>query len=181
MRKQTDFKHWCADLKAFEDAGEVAPPPVLGENISACVSSDLNPPVWKISAKLAGIMAVTTPLVLLFCPQFGLSLGRSDWSPMNLFMRFGPGVCMAACGALFMSITVIAAVLILRPEELRPLRRNKLLQLSFLSLLALGAFICFGADVILPLAIGWTIGSIIGGMLVLEAGTRIRLERGFAT
>lgn len=162
------------DFNSFLSAEEVAPPRGLSDAIFSKVSADLNPSAWKVFARVAGIHAIVGALSLIFvCPQFGVSpLGHT--AVMEWFMQFGHEVCMLGCGAVFLSGSSLAMSLVLRPEELRVIRRTKVVQLGVLALLSIGAFLCLGAGIVASLASFWVFGSLAGGIVSLELGSAVR-------
>ncbi len=107
------------------------------------------------------------------CPQFGLSL-TSSRGLMPYLMEYGESVCMLGCGVLFMGLSFLVASLALRPEEVTVLRRNRVLQISLLALLSLGAFAGFGGEVAPALGMVWALGAIVGGSALLQFGWTIR-------
>ncbi|OFZ20695.1 MAG: hypothetical protein A2X94_08540 [Bdellovibrionales bacterium GWB1_55_8] len=167
------------DFEAFLTAEQLNPPPVLTDAILSRVHADLNPTALSVFTKVAGIHAIVGILSLVFvCPQFGVSpLGHT--AIMEWFMQFGHEVCMIACGAVFLGGSALAMSLVLRREEVRVIRRTKLMQLGVLGLLSIGAFLCAGAGVVASLAMFWLLGSFVGGMASLEIGwvLRQRLSR----
>ena len=96
---------------------------------------------------------------------------------MGLFMRYGEQACMLGCGAVFMTGSALVASLVLRPEEIRKLRRTELLIFPALAVFSLGALFCFGATIAAGLALFWLLGSIAGGLATLELTWLIR-EKG---
>ncbi len=95
---------------------------------------------------------------------------------MRFFLPFGTYGCVALCGAFFVGATLFASGIILRPEELRVLRGHRLLQISALTLVSLGALIMLEAEVLLAFAFAWIIGSILGGIAMLELGRYLRFN-----
>jgi hypothetical protein len=152
-------------------ADPIAPPSGLTEGLLAKVTADLNPPTWKVFFKLGLVHAVVGSLTLLICPQFGLGprLGL-----MTYLMKLGPHVCMFGCGTLFLGVSALVSAFLLRPEEIRVLRKTVLLQFPLLGLASIGVFLLFGAAVVVNLALVWILGSILGGLGSLELGWLIR-------
>lgn len=95
---------------------------------------------------------------------------------MALFMRFGDVACMFGCGAVFLGASALSSSFILRPEEIRTIRKTELLQFSILGLLSIGIFICTDAAAIGSLAAVWFLGSVFGGLTTLELGWMIRTK-----
>lgn len=162
MRREEDFKE-------FAEAPETPPPRALSERILFHVRTDLNPPLWRVSAKLAAIHLVVGTLTLFFCPQFGVHLGTGK-GLLDVLMQYGDQACMLGCGALFMSGSALAAILFLRIEEIRAIRRTRLLLFPALGVFSLGLFVCAGGTVALSLALFWLLGSMAGGLATLELG-----------
>lgn len=174
-------KEWGNDFSEFLSSSEMTPPASLSRKVLERVASDLNPSPWAVFSKLIAVVIVAGSLSLLICPQFGLG---SYYSPlMHFFMQLGSTGCRAACGAFFMVTSIVSACLILRPEELRVVKRTKFLALSAISGLGLGVFMCTSPEIILSAALAWFIGALVGGFLSLELGLRARfyiLERRYA-
>ncbi|MGE4234095.1 MAG: hypothetical protein AB7F43_12275 [Bacteriovoracia bacterium] len=166
-------KLWLKDFKDFVSSAPVNPPKEISDRIFKTVHEDLHPPFWKVFSKLALIHLVVGSIVLLFCPQFGISL-FGGMGLMSLFMRFGEQACMAACGAVFTGASALTASLILRPQEIGIIRKTRSLQISGLAMLSMGVFICAGADVIASLALFWTAGAVLGGIGFFELGWILR-------
>ena len=117
--------------------------------------------------------AIVRLATLSLCPQFGISL-TGGAGLMNYLMGFGDGVCMLGCGAFFTSLSLLVASLGLRPEEVRVLRRQRVLQLGALATLSLGAFAFAGATLETTLALAWMLGAMLGGSCLLQLGWVIR-------
>lgn len=151
----------------------IAPPNNLSNRIFGMIHNDLNPSSWKVFGKTSLIHSVVGGATLLFCPQFGLSY-TSSMGLMPYLMNYGEGACMLGCGAVFTSISLLLTAFLLRPEEVRVLEKNKVLQIGVLSTLSLGAMICLGAEVVTTLAFVWMLGALLGGIASLEFGWLMR-------
>jgi hypothetical protein len=161
------------EFEEFLKSSEIAPPQKISENIICKVKADLNPSSLSIFRKLSFIQVLTGFITLLFCPQFGIGL-TSGMGLMGVLMRYGDNVCMAGCGAIFLSGSALVSTILLRPEEVRVLKKNLALQFPILALATLGVFICLGAPVISMLGLSWFVGSVIGGVLSFEVGQKLR-------
>ena len=161
------------DFGAFLDADPSTPPEGVSGRIIGVVHQDLNPGAWGVFLKLAAIHSVVGGLTLLVCPQFGVNL-LGGMGLMGLFMRFGDTVCMIACGVVFCGGSLLAASLVLLPEEVRAVRRRGVLQIPLLALLSIGVFICLDPSILGGLAMFWLVGSIAGGFGTLELGWALR-------
>lgn len=173
MSKKMTPQDWNEEFKAFVSAGELEPPKNMSSMILSTVHDDLNPLAYKVFSRLTLIHLLVGTATLLFCPQFGINI-LPGMGLMGLFMKFGDTICMMACGAVFLGFSALIASFILRPEEVKVIRKNKILQLSLLATISVGAFICFGEATILSLSLLWVLGSILGGLTTLEVGWQIR-------
>lgn len=173
MSKNSDNKTWLNEFSEFIAVDAGSAPRELGTQIRSLVSNDLNPSPWKVFSKASLVQVIVGFVVLLFCPQFGLSL-TGVHGIMHLLMQYGEGVCMFGCGALFVGSSLFVSSLVLKTDEVRILRRNRVLQTALLSLLTVGAFLCLGGEVIGLVTLAWLSGSILGGIGTLELGWATR-------
>jgi hypothetical protein len=164
------------EFEDFKNAESVTPPQGVSDQILARVQNNLNPSAWRVFAKLAGIHVVTALVTLSICPQFGIRVFGSGTGLMGYFMSLGKYGCMVACGCFFLGSSVLVAIALMRPEEIRVIRSRRLFELGALTLLSLGFFIMLQAQVVLGIFVAWTFGSLLGGILVLEAGWNLRLR-----
>lgn len=167
--------NWEKEFAEFAAAEAVPVPTEISETILNKVSSDLHPSGIRVFLKTAALQTVLGFVTLLFCPQFGISLTSSS-GIMPYLMKYGDSVCMLGCGAVFTSLSLLAASLLLKPEEVRALKERQVLQLGFLVVLSLFAFMFLGGEVALSVAVAWSLGAIIGGALSLEAGWSVRMH-----
>jgi len=163
------------EFEEFQKSAEIVPPRDISEKIISKVRSDLNPSSLSIFRKLSLIQVLTGFITLLFCPQFGIGL-TSGMGLMGILMRYGENFCMAGCGAVFLGVSALVSTIVLRPEEIRVLKKNIALQFPILALATLGVFICLGAPVISILGISWFVGSVLGGVLSFEIGQKLRSQ-----
>lgn len=169
MKKLLPPQIWADEFKEFAAANEVQPPTRLSTQVLTQIHLNLNPPAWQVFFKLSLIHGIVGTITLLFCPQFGFS-PLCGMGLMNLFMQFGKYGCMLGCGAVYVGSSALVASFLLRPEEIKVLRRTEGLQLPLLGLLSMGGFICFGATIVFELTAVWFLGSILGGLATLELG-----------
>ena len=148
----------------------VSPPQKVQEKILSRVFQDLHPSAWKVFAKLSLVHFGVGTLTLSLCPQFGVRFFGEGLGLMKLFSLLGSHGCMAACGAFFVGMTLLLASLFLKTEEVKKLRASSPLQISALVLISLGAFIMADAQILLVFALSWSVGSLIGGYVMLEIG-----------
>lgn len=90
---------------------------------------------------------------------------------MGTFMDLGPYGCMVACGAFFLGSSFLLAVLGLRLEEVKTVRKFRWVQIATLIMLSFGAFLMIGAEeIIFSFALAWVAGTFIGALSMLELG-----------
>lgn len=167
---------WNKDWKEFSAIQGITPPAALSEKVLSKIHSELHPNAWKVFSKLALIHALVGAVTLSICPQFGIRLLGDGMGLMHIFMGLGKFGCPLACGMFFLGTSLLVATMALRPEEVRAIRNHRLLELSLLTMLSLGAFIMVDAEIVLGFAAAWVVGSILGGALVLEAGWFLRTK-----
>lgn len=162
------------DFNDFLNAPEISPPTSVTSNVTSKVHRDLNPSNFRVGAKILGIHAGLSLVTLSICSQFGLQL-FSVMDLMQSFMRIaGHTYCMAFCGALYIGSSAFALSLLLSPEEVLTVRRNRILQFLILSGVSLAAFIFFGAEVLLVPALLWIGGAFLAWVASVEVGWSIR-------
>lgn len=173
MKDYLSQQKWIIEFKNFISAENVNPPAVLSHYILTAVRKDLDPSPLLVFGHLTMIHFVVGALTLLACPQFGINI-LPGMGLMAIFMDLGELGCMVACGVVFLGTSSLITALILRPEEVRVLRSHRVLQLAVLTTLSLGVFICLGTGIIFSMGLAWIGGSILGGLITLEAGWQIR-------
>lgn len=164
---------WETDFMEFMESEEVAIPHAVSARVTDSIHRQLNPSFWQILLKLVLIQSGAGAISLLYCPQFGVSLTNSH-GLMHYLMQHGEIVCMVGCGALFTGSSLLVASFALRPEEVRAFREHRLLQMTAVSALSVGAFFCVGGTIVGGLALVWALGAIVSGMATLELGWSLR-------
>lgn len=162
------------DYQEFMASSDVKPPEKLRDSIFSVVHRDLNPNPWQIFAKISLIHFFVGVVTLSLCPQFGVRVFGEGMGLMHLFTAFGTYGCMAACGAFFVGSSLLVSAFILNRDELRVLRKHRLLQVAAITLLSLGAFIMADAEILLGFGLAWAVGSVLGGMAMIELGSLLR-------
>lgn len=132
------------------------------------VSRDLNPAPSRVFAKLLSIHAVTTLFTLSVCPQFGFRLLGEGMGLMHFFSVFGEYGCLFACGSFFMGTSLLVASLLLSRDEIRQVRKHRVLELGSLALLSLGFFFMLDQSILIPLAVAWVMGGFLSSQAFLE-------------
>ncbi|MBC7386164.1 MAG: hypothetical protein H7301_08410 [Cryobacterium sp.] len=172
--KNDDFsKQTHQQFLEFMGTGQAIVPKMLSESVLGRIQTQLNPSPFSVFVKLATIHFIVGFATLAMCPQFGISL-TSSMGLMQYLMQYGESVCMLGCGTVFMGVSFLVASLVLRPEEVKVLRRNRVLQISVLASLSLGGIILAGGEVELPTGMAWALGTIIGGSSLLQIGWTMR-------
>ena len=152
---------------------EVAPPQNISSQIFERVRADLNPAPWRVFSKAALVHLFIGTFTLLFCPQFGVGVFQG-MGLMGLFMKMGPTACMLGCGAVFLGSSALVASMLLRPEEIKVIRRNRFLQFGLLGTLSIGVFACLGKTMVITMLAAWFAGSVFGALGSLELGWWLR-------
>ena len=165
MSKITE-KEWIEDFQEFVRSEGTPVPEYISKAVLSQVHQDLNPSAWFIFMKLLGIHSVVGTFSLAICNQFGINPFQTGFSLSNYFMKFGHSTCMVLCGVLFVSVSVFSTRTLIRPEELRVLRKNAVLEVFGLSMISLGIFAALGAEITLAIAILWLIGAMLGGTTI---------------
>jgi hypothetical protein len=149
-------------------------PNKTSEEILKNVHNKLNPNMVNLFLKVFIIHAVTAIFTLALCPQFGVTTYRLPFNLMNSFMVFGMSACDFLCGLFLMMSSGILAITILKHDELRALRFNKILLTLILILGTIGSFSIMNPNIFLELSILWLLGASIGVVSVFEFGPLIK-------
>lgn len=173
MEKNNRSQRVHQEFREFMAQDRITVPKALTETVLNMIHSELNPSGASVFSKMLGIHLLVGFATLAMCPQFGISL-TSSTGLMQYLMRFGESVCMLGCGTLFVGLSSFVASLALRPEEVNVLRRNRVLQVSLLATLSLGAFVALGGNVEPSMGMVWSLGAIVGGSALLQLGWSIR-------
>jgi hypothetical protein len=148
-------------------------PTSLNEKIKKQVYNNLHPKMSTLIAKVFAIHLATAILTLSVCPQFGLKLLKLPVNLMHSFMTLGLPACNFLCGIFFTATSMIMASLILRRDEVRALKFQKILAASTLILSSIGFFSIMNPNLFLEFSFLWLAGAILGVVLTLEVSTRI--------
>ncbi len=135
----------------------------------------IKPKAVFVFCKVLAIHLIVGFFSLSICHQFGMNPFRTEFSLEEWFMRSGGfGICMFACGTLFVSLSLMTAGYFLTIEEVRALRRTALLQSLSLGIISLGLFTAFGIEMAATIAALWLAGGLVGGLLTTETVWRLR-------
>lgn len=168
------MNHSLKEFDEFKGSDGIAPSTSVTQAVFAQVHRDLNPSAWKIFGKLSLIHCCVGAVTLSICPQFGIRILGNGMGLMTQFMRFGDYGCSVACGSFFMGMSVLVATFLLRSEEIKVLKQNQLLEFGALTLLSIGAFLMFHAEILVGFAVAWFLGTILGGSFTFEIARLIR-------
>jgi|SRR6185312_54273 len=163
-----------AEFNEFLSAPEINPPTKLNHAILSHVHQELNPTAHRVFIKVLGIHTVVSLFSLSICSQFGIRVLPLYDAMESMMSLVGKTYCMALCGLLYLGFSALALSFLLKPEEVKVIRRHKILQLTLLTGLSLGVFLCLGAEVLFIPAALWMAGSLIGGIVTLELGWMLR-------
>ena len=147
----------------------------ISNDLRQKIHSELNPPVPVVFSKLATSMLFAGGLTMLVCPQFGVGGNFGTWM-MDIAMQYGMEACHFACGAFFSSVGILAALMILNSEEIKLLRKTRILQLGAVTALSLSLFICLGFTGFTTLEGFWLAGAFLGSLSFFELGTLARRQ-----
>lgn len=162
-----EFEEFCS-----YDSTDV--PDHVSRAVLSHVERDLDPHWPAVFAKLVLLQGFVGMLTLFFCPQFDLSFTANDQVYHYLHRHFGLYGCMAVCGALFMGSGAVLAAFVLRFSEIDLILSSKYLSSFALSGLAVIAFMIFGAEVYLGLAVSWIVGGAIASIFAIDGGKAFR-------
>lgn len=165
---------WEKDFLEFLNTAPSPVPNPLTQLVLKKMTHLMNPSPWTVFSKVVQVHFFVGFLTLLFCPQFGVSI-TSQLGLMPYLMHYGHEVCMLGCGAVFTGFSVFTASWILKPEEIKALKANSLLQFFVLTSLSIGFFIALGAKIIFTLGLFWMVGAVLGAIFTLDIGWLMRL------
>jgi len=165
-----EFTHFLAGEPA-------AVPPELSHRVEERVESVLHPSPWQVLTKFAGIVFSVGVLTLTLCPQFGVGFARES-GLFEYFMTFGQYGCRFFCGAFFFGSGLLLSALVMREEDIKIIRRRRVLKIAGLASVALAGFVAAGGAVFSGAALFWLLGAVVGGIASFETG--YFLKRGLA-
>ena len=164
------------EFNEFLSCERLEPPTSIQEAVLSRVHRELNPSNYRVFLKMLGVHSIVSLFSLSICSQFGFQSLKLYDAMDSMMSLVGHTYCMAFCGLLYLSISAAALSLLLKPEEIKIIRRHKILQFTLLSGVSLGVFLCLGAQVLLVPGIFWAMGSLLGGIASLELGWAIRSQ-----
>lgn len=135
------------------------------EKIHYKIKQDLPALPWVI-AKIGLAHFIGSLVTLMSCSQFGFQLFFHGGGLMHLFMKISPSLCFVFCGALYLSLSILVARIILNYDEWLIVLRSKVLSISSLALITLGTLAALTHEVNLESGVLWFFGAALGGELV---------------
>jgi len=173
--KKTIEEQSVSDYAKFLTAQEISPPSHLTAKVFKDAEAIFSPSPFLVLGRLGLIVFIVGLLNLVLCPQFGVGFARES-GLFEFFMMFGHHACKAFCGAFFLGTGLFLSTIILKIEDLKVLRQHRFLQVSALSSIALVLFVAAGGSVYFTAAVYWFIGALLGGVICLEAGFKLRQQ-----
>lgn len=162
------------DFEDFRQSRSIdVPPPHL--NIHQNILEKMSPSQGVLLLKMAFIHLLMGIITLTFCPQFSLSLTGSYHFFHMIHSIFGHGICLAICGAVFMTPGILAARFIFSLDEWNAIRRSHYLHLMILTAFFLILFLMIGGIIYLEAALLWIIGAILGSSSLYHGLGRIKI------
>lgn len=156
------------EYEEFANSKPTEPGPALSSKVRERILRELHPAPAQVMTKLLAVHVVASVISLSFCPQFGVQFFSESMGIMRYFMTLGPFACTALCGAFFMFVSIASGLILLSPEEVRTLRRHRVLGLTALVSITLAFFWMLNAELVLGLTLAWLIGAYGVGFAALE-------------
>ncbi len=148
-------------------------PSALDDKILEKIKNELQPNMLHLLLKVFLIHLVTAVFTLAVCPQFGFKTFNVDINLMHSFMFLGMPFCYLLCGVFFTACSVISASLILKRDEIRALRFQKIASTLLMVLTSVSFFIIMKPELFVEFSIMWLIGAVLGTTLTLEISGRV--------
>ena len=148
-------------------------PTHTSEKILNEIHGRLHPKLSHVILKLFSIHLMTAVITLSVCPQFGMKFFKIPVNLMTSFMVFGMPACYFLCGLFFTTTSITMAAIILKRDEIRSLKYNKILATSALILSSVGFFFIMSPNFFLEFSMLWLIGAITGVVMTLEFSAKV--------
>lgn len=148
-------------------------PTHINEKILTEIHGRLHPKLSHVILKLFSVHLMTAVITMSVCPQFGMKLFKLPVNLMNSFMVFGMPACYFLCGVFFTATSIMMAAIVLKRDEIRALKFNKILAAAALILSSIGFFGIMSPNFFLEFSMLWLIGAITGVVMTLEVSARI--------
>lgn len=171
-----ETKKLSEEFNEFMSSPEFIPPHAIRERVFNQIYRELNPSIPTVFLKMLSVHCFVSLFSLSICSQFGVQFLNVYDAMESMMALLGHSYCMIFCGLLYLSVSALALGLFLKPEEIKVIRRNPLLQFSMLAGISLGVFLCIGAEVLFIPGALWIAGSLVGGIAGLELGWMVRFQ-----
>lgn len=178
-KRNSSSQDWNEEYSFLLKSPKMTPPGRVGVDVKRAIHAELNPSAWSVFCKLFAIHFVSGTVTLVFCPQLGFQIHETARTLLVFLSRFGEYGCMLVCGALFLGSTGFFAAFLLKPQEVRAIRKSRGLQWAFLSFLSVGFFLAVREqEHSLPLALiaAWSAGALFGGFFVFRVSYSVRMR-----
>lgn len=166
---------YAKDFAAFT-RGSDEPPAEVSKRLLQQVHARMTPSFLKLLPKILILHLLSAVLSLSICEQFGFRLIGEGPGLMGTFASLGTYGCMAACGFVFLGLSLLLCGLFLEFEDLSFLRKRRFAVVGVLSFASLLSFLAGQGFVVIGSALAWGAGSMLGGLAILEAASWLRLR-----
>ncbi len=156
-------------------AKEIEPPIQFRENIFKIIQKELNPSFSSVLVILGLIHTVAGAVTLLFCSQFGVGFSEFGKHFFHQLHQLSPVLCMGFCGSLFVGSGAALGSYLLRPEQIRIVRKHGFAYLAFISIFFLLVFLSLGQHSFNAVeVVSWIMAAILIGRVIFELGVSTR-------
>lgn len=145
----------------------------IHEKILKTVHQELHPKLSHLIGKLFFIHFLTAVVTLSVCPQFGFKAFKLPINLMHSFMFFGLPICNFLCGLFFTTTSMLVASLVLKRDEVRALKYQKMLASGALLLSSIGFFSIMNPNLFIEFSLMWLAGAVLGIVSTLEISSRV--------
>jgi hypothetical protein len=174
MKIVTTEKEDVREFAAFLAAEPAAPRRTTDEAVFRLVEKTIRPSLLPVLGKLTLVQAAAGVGTLTLCPQFEIGFGAHNTILHALHAWTGPVLLYLFCGIFFVLFGAALNGILLRQDEMKVLSKRKHLYFIVYSAAALAIFLALGAEVLLFGALLWITGAVLGNMMGLEMGARLR-------
>ena len=162
-------------FQAFMSASPSQAPRWVADELSLAIRKDLEPSWWNLGSKLVGLHLLAGGISLWLCPQFGVGGDDHASRVMRTLMPYGEIACAAGCGAVFSSLTALAAAGFLTRDERRIVAKKELWVFSLMMAASWAALmITGGAGFNVAFSAVWLLAATLGAQSVFASLRRLR-------
>lgn len=138
------------------------------------IHNELKPSHKSLLLKVFFIHMLSAVITLSFCSQLGIKLFNIPFDLMKHLMIFGASYCDLFCAIFFTSTSFTLISLILKHDEIRFIKFNKTLFISFIILTTIGLFGIMNPEFFINFSILWLIGATLGSIVTIEVMSFLR-------